>query len=474
MITAYFQNSRGIRSKTQEFKRGLFMNNYDILGFCETWLLDTIYDAELSDSRYEVFRRDRTVVGSLQARGAGGGGRARAVGGGVMLLSRRQLAARRLPEPPGFPYECIHIVIPATTIRSINSLHVICAYLPGSGFAHELLLTHFINYLKNCLETYINHDFLILGDFNMPSVLWYRDPDAISFYPSGNMNDIQYDFCTLLSSFGLNQFNGIPNDNGRFLDLIISNLDIVVKRCDQPLTREDLPHHPALMFDVLNICLRPLREPPTRKFNFRKANYDRIRKFLSDIDWSYEIANKTVNDAVQYFYDQLNEAINIYVPCFVCKPRSYPVWFSKSLINIIKEKHKFHKRWKKFHNPIDYESFTLLRKRQKMVQSADWHNYISKCEDAIASNPKYFWNYTRNMCKNTGVPLHVTNNNVEASGGTDICNAFLDYFKSVYVNQQSLLTDDLTAPTNFINTIHSIELSQDLVYKYILKINVNN
>ncbi|KAL4720459.1 hypothetical protein ACJJTC_011820 [Scirpophaga incertulas] len=58
-LTLLYQNVRGLRTKTTEFYNNLLLSNHDIILVTETWLNDGILDSELSDNRYEIFRRDR-------------------------------------------------------------------------------------------------------------------------------------------------------------------------------------------------------------------------------------------------------------------------------------------------------------------------------------------------------------------------------------------------------------------------------
>lgn len=50
----YYQNVRGLRSKTLTFYRNLSLVSYDIIILTETWLNDSVFDSELFDSRYVV------------------------------------------------------------------------------------------------------------------------------------------------------------------------------------------------------------------------------------------------------------------------------------------------------------------------------------------------------------------------------------------------------------------------------------
>ncbi|KAL4702363.1 hypothetical protein ACJJTC_004671 [Scirpophaga incertulas] len=401
----YFQNSRSIRGKLVEFSQGLLMHDFHIVAVCETWLLDSVGDAEVSDSRYDVHRRDRPCSGGVVSRG----GRVRAVGGGAMLLTLRSLAARALPTPQDFTFDMVHVVIQARTLRAPRDLHVICVYLPGSGAAHN--------------------DMVI----NFPNVEWKLDPDnSRILIPFNVAGEALSAFFQTTSLFGFNQYNTVINDNNRYLDLFFSTLDLAASRCTLPITREDMPHHPAIEIEILNLQSLNMLRDGTKNIvrSFKKADYVGIKTSLSSIDWSTNLKTGSVDDCVAYFYRELWSIIESKVPSFLSNGQGYPIWYSKALISIIKEKDKYHKLWKKFKNPLDYNTFSLLRLRQKQVQQECWKRYVSSCEDALKTNPKHFWSYTNSLRKDRGIPAQMTYRDQVAGGGSDMCNLFQDYFSS--------------------------------------------
>ncbi|KAI5644108.1 hypothetical protein NE865_03761 [Phthorimaea operculella] len=217
-LKIYLQNARSIRGKLIGFTQGLLLHDYDVVAICETWLLDSVGDAEVCDSRYDVHRSDRTVVGSLYCRG--GRGRVRVVGGGVMLLTRRCLGARLLPTPSDAPYDILHVRIEARFLRSNRDLNIICVYLPGSGGSHDGLLVHLTDYLSDYITRDPSSDYLITGDFNLPDIVWIPNPDKLSLTPTNVSNEKQATFIATLGELGLEQFNRVTNGNNRQLELI--------------------------------------------------------------------------------------------------------------------------------------------------------------------------------------------------------------------------------------------------------------
>ncbi|CAK1544542.1 unnamed protein product [Leptosia nina] len=80
-LNIYYQNVRGLRTKSHSFLSNVVQSNYDIICLSETWLTPDFSDYEYFHVGYNVYRQDR---------GAGG-----ERGGGVLIAVRRDLRARR-------------------------------------------------------------------------------------------------------------------------------------------------------------------------------------------------------------------------------------------------------------------------------------------------------------------------------------------------------------------------------------------
>lgn len=70
-LSVFYQNIRGLRSKTHEFKINVTNVDSDIILVNESWLNNTVSDAELFDSGYTVYRRDRESSASVKKPGGG-------------------------------------------------------------------------------------------------------------------------------------------------------------------------------------------------------------------------------------------------------------------------------------------------------------------------------------------------------------------------------------------------------------------
>lgn len=85
-LSIYYQNVRGLRTKTNDLFKNVVCGYFDIIVFTETWLNSGVHDNELFDDRYNVFRRDRESSGFHNKKD----------GGGVLIAVSKHLKSHRL------------------------------------------------------------------------------------------------------------------------------------------------------------------------------------------------------------------------------------------------------------------------------------------------------------------------------------------------------------------------------------------
>lgn len=181
----------------------------------ETWLLDSISDSELFDTRYTVWRRDRDYNQTLQTRG-----------GGVAIAIRKTLNAECMAGWQSSAEDLwISITYNNKNCNNIARIHIctvyLCAENTGNSFAQQL--DNFLYNLEKLVNEHPTDKFLILGDFNMSTIHW-SDTGAEGNKAVYNLSEnYTRNFIDVLSLCNLNQFNNIVNNFNRILDLVLSN-----------------------------------------------------------------------------------------------------------------------------------------------------------------------------------------------------------------------------------------------------------
>ena len=96
----YYQNVRGLRTKTEGFFTNLLTEEYDIVALTETWLCDSIFSSELFDDRYTVIRRDRSTTATR--------------GGGVLAAFNKKIPYEIIES--NCEVECIFVKLKFTSL----------------------------------------------------------------------------------------------------------------------------------------------------------------------------------------------------------------------------------------------------------------------------------------------------------------------------------------------------------------------
>lgn len=428
MLTFYYQNTRGLRTKTNDLYGNVLQCSYDVIVFSETWLNSNIFDNELFDSRYVVYRRDRQMVGK----------ESKLIGGGVLIAVSRKLQSNRLMQ---YESECEDIWVSVSVdIEGVSKkLHICAVYIPSPPKFDTV--KRFLDNTCNVIN--LVGDVVVMGDMNLGDIEWTNALDGWHTLPSNYHNAMENALIDFMHINNLRQYNNIRNQNDRILDIVLSN--VCYGKVAPPLdllSRLDL-HHPPILYTIDDVGPTMLRSRPYTNYNFFKADYDIIVGELMNIDWSFEFLGcSTTDQMVSVFYGITRGLIERCVP--KCKKRksTHPSWFTVALIKMLKEKEKLRRRHRKFNNPRDQIEFELVRDRCNKYLNNCYINYKRKIESKISQNCKTFWKFVNNKrMNNTSIPSSMNLNNISAENGYDIANLFAKHFSSVF-NTSGLISSN--------------------------------
>ncbi|CAH2089106.1 unnamed protein product [Euphydryas editha] len=462
-LSIYYQNVRGLRTKCAAFQLNLLSNNYDIVVITETWLCDGIFDREIADDRYVVFRQDRNLTLANKK-----------TGGGVMMLVRRELGALSVAVDDYSGFEVVIITIPAHALAATADLQVITVYLQPDPARLPSNIDCLVKIMESLYNLNTRNNYLLIGDFNLPCVGWNN---YVPNYLKNSTTEVQNSSMDLVESItflGMKQYNLLQNYAVNTLDLAFSNLPLIVTGCRHPLLRIDKAH-PPFTVNILDLNITPLVESTVPKPNYRKGNYDSLNKYFSELHWETILNSDTIDGMLDNFYSCINESISKHIPFSkrCSNNRKYPVWFSSALINIVKEKSKAHKLWKRFNNYRDYSEFCMLHHRQKQVQRLCYDQYICGVQNSIKVNSKAFWSYIKCIRGSSNYPKIMTYNSRKYVDGQSICEAFNVFFQSVFgTSSDTNFTLDLEH-TSASDSISKLHIDKNMVEKFLLQLDVN-
>lgn len=218
-LNIYYQNVRGLRTKCLQLRQNILTNSYDIIIITETWLYDGIFDNELCDNRYDVFRVDRDVVATSKM-----------TGGGVMMLVQRSLGAVRRGGGARADSEMLWVSVPARALGATADLHLAVAYIPPDPHTMPRDISCFTDMVTALVGSNLQQNYLFVGDFNLANLKWSRNGPFYLKRGPIEVQNIAHSFYEGLVFLGLTQYNTLTNHAGNTLDLAFSNLPLVVTR----------------------------------------------------------------------------------------------------------------------------------------------------------------------------------------------------------------------------------------------------
>lgn len=407
----YYQNVRGLRTKTNIFFQNLVTNNYKIIALTETFLNSQVSTSELFPDSYNVFRCDR----NLEASG-------RMSGGGVLVAVSNEIQCNRLNN-----MDIVTDVMETVWVKLFNinggSLYICTVYIrPKSTLASYQMFYESI-YRLNLTN---NSKVLIIGDFNLQV---YGTHFNLS-----NGDALCKELELFLNEHNFTLKNNVCNYQRKTLDLVITNIcDTIVTRCVDPLVVEDA-YHPAI--EVRIVIAVPLscrsRSNESLAYRFQGADFLTLYRGLAEIDWDCLGSMTDVNHAIEYFYENVYKVLDATCPKAKAKRSKYPFWFTKNIISNIKLKDKFRKKFKKLGKQDDFENFKRLRSLVKSNIKEAYLNSVHELENTILSDSNKFWKFVKNKKSVKTNLLVMEYNNQQLNSGKEIVNAFEHYFSSVY------------------------------------------
>ena len=258
-------NSRSIVNKRLELSSLLALKSYELVAITETFLDSTINSSEIFSDTFNVQRRDRSRHG-----------------GGVLLAVHQGLCCIRRTD---FETDCEILWCELIATKPFSRVLVGVFYRPPSSD---------IDYLKE-LERSLsliersgnNLSILLLGDFNLPQIVWSTPsptcPDSLSST-----------FCTIIADYFFHQLVLQPTREQNILDLVFITAPELVKDLEicQPVGGSD---HCSIEFNLKLKFQRPKRSCRL-VYNYRAADWLGLREDFCNLQWDCSYLMESVDD----------------------------------------------------------------------------------------------------------------------------------------------------------------------------------
>ena len=419
LLSVYYQNVRGLRTKIVQLRLLLSSCDYDLLVLTETWLRSDIEDAEIT-ADYTLFRCDRSHLTSSFSRG-----------GGVLIAVKKGITCESVLLPDCDNLEQVAVRLKATH----RSIYIVAIYLPPNSrsdlySAHA----HAVQWLAD--RSSDSDVILSLGDFNLPDLRWQFDLDVSGYIPLNASSESEQSLIENMFAAGFQQICGFVNTNGRLLDLAFvspsDRLDITTP--STPLLSVD--HHHAPFILLVDSSMDDLSAPDdeNRRFNFNVCDFEHLNSVLTSTDWETLLMNGSVDDLLSMFYEKLYEVLTVHVPLKrrVNASVSSKPWWTPELRHLRNTLRKARSRFFRTRSENERSILHEVETSYQSLLTSSYESYIARVQCNVKQNPSLFWSFIKNQKSTSGFPSNVNYDGLQSTSNADAANLFATFFESVF------------------------------------------
>ncbi|MCP4474596.1 MAG: hypothetical protein GY821_08560, partial [Gammaproteobacteria bacterium] len=373
-------------------------------------------------------------------------------GGGILLFLPTALRSHLVSKTSQREFEALSVDL---FTQSKLKCKLVAVYRPPRNHvSNQLIADSFFDFLD--AELNANLPTVIVGDFNLPKVNWVTG--CVADGPSS----INYLFYQRFIARSLFQSVLEPTRGANTLDLVFQSEPNLIAdvRVVEPFCPSD---HEALILSIPFLTFSPLDSPPTINFNFRKADYEAIEYFLTNLDFSQVLSTCAGSDEMYTtLLDIMWDLIKNFVPQNEGRPASRSMFWSKNTRSLHSKQLRLYKKFKRtrlFSDKQKYLTAYYAARSAKRRDIFSQENHILQAND-----DKMFWNFVNSKLsiKNYGLPpLRLPDGSILTDELTK-SETFCDYFASV-------LTVDDGAPLNFpvknVTRLDAIDFSPLIVFQ---------
>lgn len=427
-LTIFYQNVRGLRTKTKDLRLALSSSDYDVVALTETWLSSDVLNSELS-SDYEIYRLDRNPSTSQLLRG-----------GGVLIGVKKHLRCKLVSLVNANSLEQVAVCVSLP----MQAIYICCVYIRPNS-APSIYADHASCVQQLCDIAKSTDTVVALGDYNLPMLSWELDADMHCYIPINASSEPEIVLTQSILACGLQQIQDICNVNGRLLDLAFVSDTDRIELFESPcgILKLDAHHRP---FIVKIDYIRTTEDFVSARYYYDYDSCDEaaVHTRLQSLDWATVLADCDVDHAVLRFYDVIFDIIHECIPTRQRLPRvqfNQP-WWTPELRNLRNRLRKTRKRFIKLRSE---ENKRLLRDMEELYSSrlnTVFHEYVLRNEANAKRDPSTFWSFVKKLRRNGGIPQDVFLNEARADSAVAATELFAKFFKSVFSNIHPSHTPD--------------------------------
>ena len=237
--------------------------------------------------------------------------------------------------------------------------------------------------------------YLMMGDFNYPGIDW-------NVYSARRENSEEQKFVECILDNYMFQFVHKPTrwrgtNTPNVLDLIITKDEFCIDNLEyqSPLGKSD---HCVIIFDY--ICYVPSNMKAKERRNYRKADYESMRKELDTFDWESYLRSDSIDEMWTKFCVKIYDIEQKYVPLVKIggsKKRQIPL--DKETVTKIKEKNSLSRKFLRTKDPAVRKKYNRVRNQVVKLTRRARKTYERNLSQEAKSNPKRIWQYINSKSK---------------------------------------------------------------------------
>jgi hypothetical protein len=459
-MNAYMMNSSGMRSSLNVFSNDLANSVYDVVFISETWLQSQHLDSEIVPTGWSIFRKNRSMPE----------GASDCMGGGVFIAVKNNFEVS--PVQIDHDDDSIFDVVACKIALPDRVLYLICFYIPPRSIELQYMnLAESMAYVVGLMKP--EDEIMMYGDANLDGVIWLPSELCEAAFDAANLNNLQSEFLTAVFSLGVYQLSNFENSSGNVLDLVFTSLDsnCVVEEAVMTLTNKTSIHHRILTLEYFyddESLHETLSNTKTVSFDFENADYVRIVNELESI--SLQSCEDDPDHMADAMFEALWSIVERHVPKKISINLTCPPHMDKSLRVFRNQRNKAWKLWKKNGTLENWVEFLFSKEQFDLSEIEALRLYESKVADAVAAEPKTFWQYIRGKRGGRDYPRVMRLGDSSASSPVLVANLFGSYFESKFTDPMVFDPNDFSHILRQENTLTDVCFSVEAVKMALLEL----
>ena len=387
-------------------------------------------------------------------------------GGGVMIWTRKTLRVIRVEIKDSIS-EIVKVVVKTRLGKEMSIVGIYVAPLTMAWMKeeHGRMINDTIEELSEIASQ--NKDVLIVGDFNCKEINW-EEMACKGSEESWGVRLLNWAEENLLTQWidCDTRFRG--SDTPSRLDLLFTSDDEIIERiwCECPLGKSD---HTLIGTTLTKGMVEIKEDYKMERYRYNKANYEKLREFFGQVDWSRFDGEEDVLRKWDEFIKIYEIAIRKFVPKGRVTCKKGKEWFNRNCHEARNEKRMKWNRWRKERSESRWKDYVKARNESVEVMREERRKYEKDIIDKCKSEPRLFYKHVNGMRKKwEGITRLIVDGQeyTEARGMAEVMNA---RFQSVFTEEEDFSKED----EDFGESNLEVVVEREEVLKLMRELDVN-